>query len=163
MDEAAAGPRGRVPAPMRAWIASPGLARCASQLGEVIRFRASLAGHLRELAILLVARRWTSHYEWAVHKSEALKAGLDPAVINAIAARDEPRMTDESANVVYRFATAVIAHGRVSDDLYATAISALGETAVVELVATIGYYGLVSLTNNVFEIDSVPEHERELL
>ena len=162
MDEAAAGPRGRVPAPMRTWIANPELAQRASQLGEVVRYRSSLPARLRELAILVVARMWTSHFEWAAHKAEALKAGLDPAVIDAIAARAEPSFGDDGEALVYRFARTVLTEHRVGDDDYRTIVAALGETAVVELVGTLGYYGLVSMTNNVFAIDLPPGTAPEL-
>jgi 4-carboxymuconolactone decarboxylase len=137
---------------MQAWIANPELARRAQQLGEVVRYRTSIPARLRELAILLTARHWTSHYEWNAHKAEALKAGLDPAVIAAIALQEEPQFHAEDERCVYRFATAVLTEGRVSDELYGAAVACIGETAVVELVGTLGYYGLVSMTNNVFGI-----------
>jgi 4-carboxymuconolactone decarboxylase len=162
MDQAAAGPRGRIPAPMRAWIANPELAQRASQLGEVVRYRSSLPARFRELAILVVARTWTSHFEWAAHKAEALKAGLDPAIVEAIAARRDPAFADDGEAVVYRFAGMVLTEHRVGDDLYRSIVAMLGETAVVELVGTIGYYGLVSMTNNVFEIDLPAGTEPEL-
>jgi 4-carboxymuconolactone decarboxylase len=54
--------------------------------------------------------------------------------------------------VVFEFTSAVVADGRVSDEEYRTAIADLGDRAVVELVALIGYYTMVAFTLNVFEI-----------
>ena len=41
---------------------------------------------------------------------------------------------------------------RVTDDRYRSAVMDLGERAVVELVALLGYYTMVSFTLNVFEV-----------
>ena len=40
---------------------------------------------LSEIAILVTARHWTSHYEWFAHKRLALKGGMDPKIIEDIA------------------------------------------------------------------------------
>ena len=42
--------------------------------------------------------------------------------------------------------------GRVTDEQYRSAVLDLGERAVVELVALLGYYTMVAFTLNVFEI-----------
>jgi 4-carboxymuconolactone decarboxylase len=78
-DEAAAGKRGRVPAPLRAWLHSPELGARAQRLGEFLRYDTVLGPYLSELAILVTARAWTAHYEWYAHKREGLKAGIEPA------------------------------------------------------------------------------------
>ena len=41
---------------------------------------------------------------------------------------------------------------RISDATYAAAVDAFGETGLVELVTTVGYYCLISVTLNAFEI-----------
>ncbi|MFX7052413.1 carboxymuconolactone decarboxylase family protein, partial [Acinetobacter baumannii] len=41
-DEAVAGKRGRMPAPMRAWIQSPELARHGQRLGAFLRYDTTL-------------------------------------------------------------------------------------------------------------------------
>src|SRR2546426_12540188 len=79
-----AGRRGRAPAPLLVWLQSPELANRAQKLGELVRYETTLPPRLSELAILVVARFWTAHYEWFAHKREALKAGVDPGVIDDI-------------------------------------------------------------------------------
>jgi 4-carboxymuconolactone decarboxylase len=58
--------------------------------------------------------------------------------------------------VVYDFVTEYFANNRVSDATYKRAITAFGERGVVDLVGVVGYYGLVSMTLNVFEVE-LPE------
>lgn len=161
-DEAAAGKRGRVPAPLRAWLHSPELGARAQKLGEFLRYDTSLGPRLSELAILVTARFWTSQYEWYAHKREALKAGLDPETVEAIARRDTPLFTDEKARIVYDYATALHGAHAVPDELHAAAVRALGEQGVVELVGLLGYYTLVAMTLNAFDI-GVPSGEVEEL
>ncbi len=154
--EAASGVRGRVPAPMTAWIRNPELARRAQKLGELLRYQTTLEPRLSELAILVCARHWTSHYEWTVHKREGLKAGLDPEAVAAIAARREPGLRDAQEKAIHDAASALLATGRLPAALHARATEALGERGLVELIGILGYYSMVALTLNAFEI-GLPE------
>ena len=83
-DESIAGKRGAPPAPMMAWLNSPEMARHATRLGAVLRFDTMFPAKLSEIAILVTARHWTSHYEWFAHKRLALKGGMDPDIIDDI-------------------------------------------------------------------------------
>ncbi|MDO9713774.1 carboxymuconolactone decarboxylase family protein [Paracraurococcus lichenis] len=150
--EAVAGIRGRVPAPMVAWIRNPELAERGQKLGELLRYQTTLEPRLSELAILVCARHWTSHHEWTAHKREALKAGLDPEVIATIAARRTPALADSREQAVYDVASILLASGRVPRPLYEQGLAVLGERGMVELVGILGYYCLVALTLNAFEL-----------
>lgn len=147
-----AGRRGSVPSNVMVWLRSPDLAARAQKLGELIRYDTSLPPRLSELAILVVARHWRAEYEWAVHAVEARKAGVNEAVIEAIRDGKPPFFTDHPDKVLFEFTSTVLADGRVSDEQYRMAVADLGERAVVELVALIGYYTMVAFTLNVFEI-----------
>ena len=158
-DATVAGRRGRVPAPLTAWLASPEFADRAQRLGEFLRYETSLGPRLSELAILVTARHWKAQYEWFVHKSEALKAGLKPEIIDAIAHNRRPAFTLANDKIVYDLTRSVHEHHEVEPALYQCAVEALGERAVVELVGIIGYYSLVAMTLNVFEIGVLPQLE----
>src|SRR5580704_12363756 len=96
-DESIAGKRGAPPAPMMAWLNSPEMARHATRLGGVLRFDTIFPAKLSEIAILVTARHWTSHYEWYAHKQLALKAGIDPKIIDDIRDRRTPVFDDPKA------------------------------------------------------------------
>ncbi|MBN8939728.1 MAG: carboxymuconolactone decarboxylase family protein [Rhizobiales bacterium] len=157
-DETVAGKRGRMPAPMRAWIESPELARHGQRLGAFLRYDTTLPARLSELAILVTARHWTSQYEWYAHRSEALKAGLEPEIVAAIAERRPPPFKDEAARIVYDYGRALHETTVVPEALHAEAVRILGQRGVVELVGVLGYYTLVAMTLNAFEI-GLPEGE----
>ena len=151
-DKAAAGKRGRVPAPLLAWLHSPEFGDRAQALGEFLRYDTSLGPALAELAILVTARFWTAQYEWHAHSRLAREAGVAEGVIEAIAARRRPDLDDPKAVVVYDYATTMHAERTVDQALHDRAVALLGETGVVELVGLLGYYTLVSMTLNGFAV-----------
>ncbi len=159
VEAAIAGKRGTAPPPLLAWLQSPEMAQRAQHLGEFVRYETSLPTRLSELAILVTARFWTSHYEWYAHKRESLKAGIDPAVIDAIARRETPRLDDPKARAVYEFSRALHETHAVPQRLFEDATKALGEQGVVELIGILGYYTLISMTLNAFAI-GLPEGEK---
>lgn len=150
--EAVAGIRGRVPAPMVAWLQNPDFASRGQKLGELLRYQTTLEPRLSELAILICGRHWTSHHEWTAHKREGLKAGMDPEVIAAIAARRAPGLRDARDQAVYDVSSVLLATGRVPQPVYARGVEALGNRGMVELVGILGYYCMVALTLNTFEL-----------
>ncbi|OYU19832.1 MAG: 4-carboxymuconolactone decarboxylase [Rhodobacteraceae bacterium PARR1] len=151
--EVVSGKRGKVPAPMMAWLRNPELARRGQRLGELLRFETTLEPALSELAIIICGRYWTSHHEWTAHKRMALEAGLDPRTIADIASRKaDPYLRDDREDVVFRVSTLLLAQTKIDATLYDEGIRVLGETGMVELVAILGYYCMVALTLNAFEI-----------
>ncbi len=60
---------------------------------------------------------------------------------------------------IYDFAHELLATRRVSPATFERAKKELGETSVIDLVGIIGYYGLVSVTLNAFELP-LPEGEK---
>jgi 4-carboxymuconolactone decarboxylase len=160
--EISAGPRGGVYGPLLAWLRSPELCDRGQRLGEFCRFNSSLPPKLSELAILVTARHWRAQFEWYAHAPIARAAGVSEAVIEAIRERRVPELDDPDQSLVYRFATEYYARHRIGDALYAEAVSRLGERGVVDLVGIMGYYGLIAMTLNVFEIP-LPAGEPEPL
>ena len=59
--------RGKIRGPYVPLMHHPVLAERVADLGEYLRFDATLPGDMRELAILITARHWTSQYEWYAH------------------------------------------------------------------------------------------------
>ena len=56
------------------------------------------------------------------------------------------------SQAIFDFTAALVSTGRVPDDLYKAAVAELGVRPLVELVALVGYYTMVALTLNAFEI-----------
>lgn len=156
------GPRGGLRGPFEAWLRAPGLADVAQKLGAYCRFGSSLPGDINELAILLTGKYWKAQFEFWAHARLALQAGLDQAIIEAVRTGAEPPFGREIERVVYAFVTEYFESHRVSEATCRRAIELLGERGTVDLIGVVGYYGLVSMTLNVFEV-GLPEGERDPL
>ena len=152
-DAIAAGPRGAVYGPLAVWLHRPELANKAQALGQYCRYDSSLPPILSELAILVTGRVWGSEFEWQAHKPIALKAGLPPAVVEAIRRNETPQFSDPRQAVVHEFALTLHTERAISEPLYRRAVDMLGEQAVIDLTGLLGYYTLISMTINVFQVD----------
>ena len=151
-NEIAAGPRGTVVGPLRVWLTSPELAEKAQALGQFARYDSSLPPHLSELAILVTARIWNSGFEWTQHAPIALAAGVPENVVTAIGLAECPDLPDNKMAAVFDFAVELHRDKQVSDGVYGRAIDVLGEVGCVDLTAICGYYTLISMTINAFEV-----------
>ena len=151
-DEIAAGPRGVVVGPLKVWLHSPALADRAQKLGAYARYHSSLPPHLSELAILVTGSIWKSDFEWYSHVGPAREAGIAEDVIEAIRNGAEPTFTDEQSRMVYTVSREMHETRRLSDETYAKAEAALGQQPLVDLIGILGYYTLISMTLNAFNV-----------
>jgi 4-carboxymuconolactone decarboxylase len=148
-DKILSGPRKSLSGPFSAFLYSPATGDKAQALGEQVRFHNALPEKLKELAILVVARFWTAQFEWYAHHRMALEAGLNPLIATDIAAGRHPSGMDRDETMIYDFAQTLLQTRAVTDAQFAAVRERFGEQGVVDLVCTMGYYCLVSMTLNV--------------
>ena len=144
----ATGPRGGLRGPFHALLRSPELADRVRHLGDYVRFESTVPAPLRELAILVVARFWSAHYEWNAHRKHAAAAGLDPSIADAIERGRRPPKLTADETLVYDLIAELLHDKDIADATFAAAEARFGERMVIELIGTAGYYGLVSLVLN---------------
>jgi 4-carboxymuconolactone decarboxylase len=144
-----AGPRGEVRGPFIALLRSPGLAGPIQQVGEYLRFRSPLDRRIAEMATLMAARHWTQQYEWQSHHTHAMKAGLSPAIAQAIAEGRRPAGMAGDEEALYDMLTEALHNKSVSDMTYERALGVFGEQGVIELIAVAGYYAMLAMILNV--------------
>ena len=156
-DAIQSGPRGAgLRGPFNALLRSPELCDLIQRLGAFVRFGTSFPQRLNEMAIIMAGRKWTAQYEFYAHRRLALEAGLSPAIADAIAANQRPASMAKDEETVYDFVSELLATGSVSDPTFQGVNDTFGERGVVDLVGIMGYYALISMTLNVFEVP-VPE------
>ena len=142
------GPRGGLYGPFVPLLRSPELMEHAQRMGEYLRYRSAIGTRLSELVILVIARRWDQHVEWAIHAPIALRAGIAPDVVDAIAhARRPATMSDDEA-LVYDFTIELNADRAVTDETFERARGRFGEHGVVDLLGLNGYYTLLAMVMN---------------
>lgn len=158
-DKIMGGPRGSFRGPFKILIENPGLADAVQALGAYLRFGSAPADAVRELVILTVSRHWNCGYEWISHAPIGLKAGLPESVAEAIRTGAEPAFEDADLAAAYALAKELLETKRLSGATFETAAARLGKSAVLDLAATVGYYGLMAATMNAFEMALPPDAE----
>ena len=129
-------------------LRSPELADRVRQLGDYVRFENSLPAALREFVVLLVARFWSAQYEWNAHQKIAREAGVNDAVLEAIGEGRRPPGMSADESLVHDFVTELLVDKDVSDPTYEAAVARFGERTTLDIIATAGYFGFVSLVLN---------------
>jgi 4-carboxymuconolactone decarboxylase len=111
---------------------------------------------LAELAILITGRHWRAKFEFYAHAQLARKVGLEEPIIQALAAGKRPDFENRDDAIVYELCTEMLNTRHISDATYQRALDALGMQTLVDLIAIIGYYCMVSITLNAFEAPLPP-------
>jgi 4-carboxymuconolactone decarboxylase len=146
--EITAGPRGEVRGPFIALLHNPELARHVQRLGEHLRWKGKLPPRLKELAVLVTARRWTCQHEWVMHSKLALEGGLGAGIVDDIRHGREPKGMLDEEKAVYNFCRELHATGRAGDATFTAIEGHFGLDGALELIALNGYYSMMAMVLN---------------
>lgn len=119
---------------------SPAIAPHLSALNTYLRFEAGFTAQVREIAILATAREMDSAFEWAAHEPEALKAGVSPAVVEAIKHRLGTEGLDQEAALLITLARQLWRDHKVTPYTFAMLKARYGARQLVDLVVLMGTY-----------------------
>ena len=136
--------RGRISTLYRVLLNSAPLARGWEALFTAIRNRASLPARLRELAILRIAMLNGARYEFDAHVPHALKAGVPQATINALREGQLSEQLTVLDCLVLELTDTMTRDIEVADALFERVRAHFDDTQLVELVATVAAYNMVS-------------------
>jgi 4-carboxymuconolactone decarboxylase len=89
----------------------------------------------------------------------AAKGGVHPKTIEDLRRGRLPRSASKDERAIYDFIQELYKTKRVGERTYKRLQSLLGDKATVELVGILGYYALISMTLNVFQM-LPPESEK---
>ncbi len=143
---------GQIGGPFDAWALNPSTGRRVWQLGGALRFKPTIDRRYVELAILMTGQLWQAQFEWFAHEPMARDAGLPENVIQAIKVGAEPDFSDDGDEIAWRFCRTLLDREKVGDALYSATVDRFGEPGVADLINTCGFYTLVSMTLNTFEV-----------
>ena len=115
---------------------------------------------VHELAILVTGARFSARYELYAHEFTAEKAGLSPAKIAALAAGARPGDLTADEATAFDVATALTRGAQLPESTYQATIKAFGETGTGELIFLIGFYCLISVLLNGFDVP-VPKRDSD--
>ncbi|MGZ5117236.1 MAG: carboxymuconolactone decarboxylase family protein [Burkholderiales bacterium] len=140
---------------------SPDLAARFAHLGHYFHARGQadesiVPIRVRSFISLIGSRLLQSPYEWAAWVNWALDAGVPQRTVDAI--REGQRLDlDPTDRLVNEFCSQLVSHDhRVGGAVFDAARAHFGVQGLVELVVTLGYFAMIALPLNAFEIEMTP-------
>jgi len=138
--------------PFSVFLHAPEYGDLAQKLGAHCRYRTAVPPRLSEFAILVIARLWRAQYEWHAHAPIAEKAGVASKTIKELQTGRAPKSAQKDERAIYDFISELHKARRVSGKIYGRVHALLGDTGMVEFIGILGYYTLIAMTLNVFNV-----------
>ena len=129
-------------------LRSPEVLLHMQRLGNYLQFKSVLPPKLRQFIMAITARQWTQEYMWSVHCPGALKAGISPDTMKALAEGQRPKRMTEDEEIVYDFMDELHRNQSISDQTYAAALAKFGEQGIIDMIGLNGYYTSLSMVLN---------------
>ncbi len=123
------------------------------RLGNALLTRAQLDAKLRELAVLRVAKLTGSVYEWTQHVPIAKACQVSDEQVAAIERWEEAGCFNELERLVLRLTDEVTRDIKGGKQTFAALAQRLDPTELVELVVSIGFWGMVARILETLEVD----------
>jgi 4-carboxymuconolactone decarboxylase len=144
-------PNGSLGGPFDPWMTNAELFHRLTGLGGMLWARTSLDRGLVELAICITGRFWEANVEWVAHAPRAIEHGIAASVLDDILAGRRPKGRPQD-ELVYDLCQTMHETHALPRELFDRGVASFGERGLTELMAVIGYYTLVSMTLNAFEV-----------
>ena len=137
---------------------APDLASRFAHLGHYFHSRGQadesvLTMRVRGFASLVGSRALDAPYEWSAWVNWALEAGVSQDTVDAIRENRPLNLNPEEALIADFCGQLLSGNHRVSDATFGKALDHFGAQGLVELVMTLGYFAMIALPLNAFEIE----------
>jgi 4-carboxymuconolactone decarboxylase len=136
--------RGRISLLYQVLLNSPSIAQGWEAMLTAVRNRSSVPADLRELMILRVAVLNRATFEFDAHIPHALRAGVSQEKIDALCLPDLSDRFTTAERRVLKLADAMTRDIEVPDDLMRELQAIFSPAELVDLVATVAAYNMVS-------------------
>src|SRR5215471_4323182 len=144
--------RGALQGPFTMFLHSPELAGRAAHLGAYVRFEGSLDKRVRVLAAMTVAREFEALYVWGAQSGGARRQNVPESTITAIRENRSDGIPAEDLLII-DFTRQLLRKHRVDDATFKAMQTRFGNDELVQLTTAIGYYSLLSMTVNAYELE----------
>lgn len=144
--------RGGVRGPFAVWLRNAELGEGMLKLQDMFAARVKLERRLVQLMILVAARFANAQYAWYIHEPHALQHGVAPDIVDAIRERRTPHFAKEDERLVYDITLELNTTHRLSEATFKRGMKMFDERRMVELVSAVGFYAMVAMTLNAFDV-----------
>ncbi|MSP40207.1 MAG: carboxymuconolactone decarboxylase family protein [Deltaproteobacteria bacterium] len=153
--------RGQVRGPFAVWLRNAELGAGTLKLQDMFAARVNLERRLVQLMILVAARSASAQYAWFIHEPHALQYGIAQDIVDAIRERRTPNFIKEDERAVYDITLELNTTQTLSAATFERGMKLFDEQRMVELVSGVGFYSMVAMTLNAFDVQ-VPTSSQPL-
>jgi 4-carboxymuconolactone decarboxylase len=140
-------------------IYSPGVAEPFQQLNQYLR-KTVVGPRIFEMCTLIAAYEYKQGYEWTGHEPAAVRAGVEPAVLEVIRNDKPTKGLPEKDAAVIDFGRSLLRGNRqVSPELWAKMVGYFGQQGVIEIATIVGDYVMAAIVLNA--ANQLPMEGRE--
>jgi 4-carboxymuconolactone decarboxylase len=132
---------------------SPDVLRAQLQLGAALLTAAKLNPKLRELAILRTAKDSRSRYVFINHITPAKSVGTTDEQIENVGKWQDAKCFDDLERLVLQLTDEVALESKGKPETLEALKKKLGPQEIVELIFSIGFWGLMVRLNETLEIE----------
>jgi 4-carboxymuconolactone decarboxylase len=150
--------RGLVPGPHKIWLANPQLSRTIVPTGAYYQTDSTLTKAEIEIVTNVTTGRWATPYANYEHEKIGVeKGGIDPETVQALIVGRPVSFDDPRQQIVYEFATTLVAPRFLPLGLFRRAQALLGDAGIVDVTVLIGWFTAVSMTLAAFDVPANAE------
>jgi len=143
---------GRIRGPFWALLHSPALAERILPLVTFFRDENIVDSKLRSIAILTAVRERDALYVWAAQVDSARRNGVREEVIDLLRAKGDPANLPAEEREIVSYVRQLMRANRVDRATFDALNNRYGAQWMVELTATMNFFGFVSGIANAFEV-----------
>ena len=138
-------PDGTLRGPLAFAAYNPGAAKALFDLHNAAVGEGTLNPHVRELAIMVASRETNYSLEWNAHEASAVKAGVDPKVIEVVRTNGALTGMDDKDAAVIRFGRQMLHDKKMDAATFAKAVELFGRRGAMDMVAVMSTYAVSGL------------------
>jgi 4-carboxymuconolactone decarboxylase len=143
---------GHIRGPFSMLLHSPALAQQLLPVVTFVRHGTIIEPNVRFAAILTAAREHECNYVWAAQVEQAHKNGIREELIDHIRAKGDPATLPADERDVVNYVRQLVRTHRVDDATFAAIRNRYSAQWIVELTATVSFFGFVSGICNALEV-----------
>ena len=134
-------------------INSPEMRKRANHLVFYFREESELPHNIQELLMIMTARAKDCQYVWFAHAARAREQGISNDFVDALRDKKPLPKLQGAEQIVVDYATELFSTNRVKDETFKAALDHFGPQLLTELTTMMGYYSMLALNVNAFDVD----------
>lgn len=145
-------PNGSLGGPLDATLHSPGFARAFMAVSDYMRSGSHVPADLKELTILMVARKQKCGFQWHSHVPVAQEAGLSRDAVRAVRDHRRPHDLTKAQAATYDAVKELLETQRISNPAFQALKEKVGAELLIDIVGIAGYYMALAMILNTARV-----------